>query len=444
MAKEIPKTLYRGVVIQYENLKGFRFHGIDLVPYGEPIIDENGRKLIGDGNEFGIYMTDNQSMVYSAYGNVHGIGTPLSRDIRIGRYSDFIAIPDVGICYEINTEGVDVREPWISDVLMGHYNNGFEGSEYITDRIPSQNITVTHIQIGEDYLHEEEFIDVTDIQKAEEVTKKKLEDRKKRLEDFLKLATTLDPQKRRYLGEREKHLFRDIYGENGVKYKEENSIDLFHAAGILTQLLFTHYHNSPDNLDFQTLLYIEQLKERLAKSKAPDKIDTLLEMIQTDISANLEKKDAFVERKKVEGAPANTAMFEQKNLLFTNLFNQIATIQKKKEQIATTKLQQMHIDVIKKVEQMLQIKITPTIYLVDPNTYGGTPQLYYKTVPELVQERGQIFQQIDALYINGSLDLGTSNMMKRVIMEEYVKLEQAALEKEHTQTNQDTSSPKSK
>lgn len=446
MEKKIPETLYRGVVIQYDKLKDFKFYGVDLVPYGEPIIDENGRKLISDGNEFGIYMTDNPIMVSSAYGSVHGVGTCLSREIKIGRSSEFIAIPDVGICYAINTNGMSVREPWISSVLMGHYNNGFDGHEYITDKIPSQNITVTRIQIGSDYLHEEELIDVTDIQKAEETTKKKLEDRKKRLVEFLKFAETLPPQKRKFLGASEKRLFKDIYGENGVKYMKEDDIDLFHVEGILTQLLFTQYHNSPDNLDFQTLLYIEQLKDRLANSKNPNSINSLLELIQTDISSNLEKKAAFIKRKNEEGEIANTAMFETKNLLFTNLSRQITEIQKKKAQVATTKLELMHNDIIQKVEQMLQIQITPKKYLVDPNVYGGTPQLCYKTVSELVQERGNIFQHIDSLNTNGEIDLGTANMMKRVIIEEYVKMEQVALnnEQEYATEKQDSSSPKAK
>ena len=139
-------------------------------------------------------------------------------------------------------------------------------------------------------------------------------------------------------------------------------------------------------------------------------------------------------------------MFDTKNLLFTNLLRQITEIQKKKAQVATTKLELMHNDIIQKVEQMLQIQITPKKYLVDPNVYGGTPQLCYKTVSELVQERGNIFQRIDSLNTNGEIDLGTANMMKRVIIEEYVKMEQVALnnEQEYATEKQDSSSPKAK
>lgn len=447
MDTKIPATLYRGIVINYDKLQNFKFYGEDLVPYGEPIIDENGRKLIGDGNEFGIYMTDNQSMVYAAYGCVHHGGTRISKDIRIGSLLEPICIPDIGIAYQIKTDGINVRFPWISSTLKGHYNNGFEGHEYITDRIPAENISVTRIQIGSDYLHKEEFINVTDIKKAQELTKRKLEERKSRLKEFLKMLSTLSPQKRRLLGEKEKILFCDIFGENGVKYLNLESIDTSNANNTLTYLLATIYHNDPNNLDMKKLLYIEQLKARLKKEKEPDSINTLLGLVQSDIQTNLERKLEFIERKQQQSEEVNTTGFDFKNLLFTEIQNTIISLRQKKENKDRTKLEEMRKKVLKKIEQLLQIEISPFKgYIVDPNQFHGIPRIDYKTVSELTSEQGEIFQKIDALYIEGTVDLGTSAMMKRVILEEYEKMKKLALEREQklSEENQNSNSPKAK
>ena len=54
----IPKYLYRGIVIDYSDLRGLKLTGVDMkLPY-EPYIDEKGRKTVHDENEYGIYMSD--------------------------------------------------------------------------------------------------------------------------------------------------------------------------------------------------------------------------------------------------------------------------------------------------------------------------------------------------------------------------------------------------
>ena len=66
---QIPKTLYRGYNIKYKKLPNFHLSGVDLKVNYAPIINENGEKTVTDGNEYGVYMSDNLDMVKSAYGN---------------------------------------------------------------------------------------------------------------------------------------------------------------------------------------------------------------------------------------------------------------------------------------------------------------------------------------------------------------------------------------
>lgn len=429
MNATIPTTLYRGVVIDYDKLQDFSFYGIDLKPYGEPIIDKEGRKLIGDGNEFGIYMTDYQPMAYSAYGNAHG-GKTLSKTIKIGNTGEFIQIPSVGICYQIDTKGIDVRRPWISSALKGHYNNGFIGDEYITDFIPSQNITVTRIQIGSDFLHSEEFIDASDIKQAEVVTKEKVEARKKRLEDLLHFLETLPPFKRATLASLEKQILIDIFGEDGIRYKKEEDIDLSNASGILTSLMFSCYHQNSQTIDFKTMHYFEQLKRRLASNPSSNSVDTLLELVENDKAMNTQKRDNFIARKKEHGEEPITTVFTNNDAMYNRILDSIASIQKKVEQKSKDTEEKMHTSTIKRIETLLQIKINPIEYYVDPNKYNGTPYIHYKTVTELERERQKVFEKVDNAFLEGIIDSTTATTIKRVIVEEYLRMQKNAPQEE--------------
>ena len=78
-----PSVLYRGIKVNYNNLQNFEFSGVDLKVNYKPIIDQYGRKIVTDGNEYGVYMSDNLSMVTSAYGNLHHDGIPIHNNFTI-------------------------------------------------------------------------------------------------------------------------------------------------------------------------------------------------------------------------------------------------------------------------------------------------------------------------------------------------------------------------
>lgn len=59
--REKPKKLYRGINVSRSELNNSKiFQQDDIYPFREPYIDEDGRKIIGDGNEYGIYTSDNK------------------------------------------------------------------------------------------------------------------------------------------------------------------------------------------------------------------------------------------------------------------------------------------------------------------------------------------------------------------------------------------------
>lgn len=135
--KKKPQTLYRAYRISPNDLEE-RIFSQTHVPKNAS--SEDPTKTI-DGNELGVYMSTNQIMVESTdYAN-SGKGSRIqTKKYDSGReLQDYFELPGLGIVLKICTEGLEIREPKISDVLGGHYNNGFQGKEWITDELPPTN-----------------------------------------------------------------------------------------------------------------------------------------------------------------------------------------------------------------------------------------------------------------------------------------------------------------
>lgn len=110
------KNLYRGMCVDAEMLKNLALGDKDIVLNYESIINEKGEKIAESGNEYGVYMSDNEKMVENAYGKVHAFGEPIS----VTKYKDngrpmFVAKPQISIVYEINPENLpNLRRPKIT------------------------------------------------------------------------------------------------------------------------------------------------------------------------------------------------------------------------------------------------------------------------------------------------------------------------------------------
>lgn len=321
---EIPNYLYKGVVIDYQTLKNYHFFGIELTPPYEPLIDSNGRKVVGDGNEYGIYMSDNLKVARDYYGNSNTMhrNTTLVGSPTIGNNpGQTLSIPSVGIVYKINSRGINAHRPWITSYLKALENNGTEGREFIAEVIPPQNYNVVNIMIGRDFLHDEEFVECTNISLAEKQTKEKMEMRKYRLELFANELKTIPLDKTRTFTEREQIIFRDIFGENGIKFSNSNDIDISKADGIIKYLITKYYNGHLSKMDLDSLIYVEQLKDKLSKSPYPENIDSILAILSNDIKENINRRNAFVERKKINGEFANTRNFDLKNKRMNEVYN---------------------------------------------------------------------------------------------------------------------------
>lgn len=158
-----PNTLYRGIVVPMEAASAEALQA-DLTPGSLPCIDEHGRLTVTDGNEYGVYMSDNDHMAEMAYATPRrGDRLPDSPLFNWrGGSQSAVDVPRLGVLYQIDTAGIAVRKPFITDHLNGVYNNGFEGDEWIADSIPADNHQIVKLKLGPDMLHPAESFSIED------------------------------------------------------------------------------------------------------------------------------------------------------------------------------------------------------------------------------------------------------------------------------------------
>lgn len=309
--KKCPEYLYRGMCIRYEDLKSFAFIGVDMeLPY-KPYKDEQGRETVFDGNEYGIYMSDNPKVAEHAYGNAtnKGDGTYIEPRLEVGHH--YIMIPSVGVCYKISTKNLDVRIPWISKELQGVYNNGWKGDEWITNKIPAENYEIEKINIGEDLLHNSQDIELGDLEHINENIIDILDKRKSRLELFAKDMEKIPMDKRREFTLDYIEVFREIYGENGFKYiKDSSEIDTSSKSGMMRYLMANVYEN--DNNDLSSLVYLQNIKETVEMYEKKGKDIDLIEYFINELSKDKINKQAFMDNNSQAGTNADTSAFDEK------------------------------------------------------------------------------------------------------------------------------------
>lgn len=183
-----PEKLYRGFVLSPDNLSLEKFKEV-----------MNPTETSGnDGNEKGVYMTDNSTMVESTnYSNfsVGGVEVPL-HDSGRGK-TNRIDLPGVGVVLEITTDNLPIREPKISSVWKGHYNNGFAGKEWISDTVTPDKYRVKRLSLAKGATDADKFVielkDGSDeeLQKGIALIKEKYEEKKAEAEEYKKFLTSI-------------------------------------------------------------------------------------------------------------------------------------------------------------------------------------------------------------------------------------------------------------
>lgn len=298
---EKPKTLYRGIILNYDTFKSFDLINQSLIVPYEPIIDGLGRKVTTDGNEYGVYTTTNKDMCYKLYGNPHNVGKVL--DYTLQSNGIVIDVPDIGIIYEIDTDNLDVRKPFKI--------NEDSSDDWIAESISTTNYKVKSIKIGEDFLHSAEQIDVDDIENSKKIVIEKLDKRIEHLKNLIPYLKSLPIITIREIGKHkeEKFLYRYIYGYDGVYYTDIDSIDVSDYNGMLKYLFYSFYkENKSNNIP---LRYIINLESKLSKTK-DDKVKEMINIIVSDINdAKRRRENSLKKGKDVSGFDEKIKMLHQ-------------------------------------------------------------------------------------------------------------------------------------
>ncbi len=298
-----PKILYRGIILNYDMFKDFDLKNQSLtIPY-EPIIDGLGRKVTTSGNEYGVYTTSDKDICYKLYGSPHNVGKVL--DYSLQSNGIVIDIPDIGIIYEINTDNLDIRQPFkIND------NNN---TDWIADTIPASNYKVIRIKIGEDFLHSSEEIDVdNNLDATKQLVIKKLEERIKHLELIIPYLKSLPIITIRDIGKHkeEQFIYRYIYGYDGAEYNTIEDIDTTSSSGII-KYLFTSFYKEDKN-NFIPLKYVINLESKVLDTKEKGKVKKMVNIVVDDINDAKRRRENSLKRgKEVTGFDEKIKMLHQ-------------------------------------------------------------------------------------------------------------------------------------
>ena len=250
--KEKPEFLFRGVIISYELLKDFKLEGVDLNPPHPPVINEQGKKTVGDGNEYGVYMTDHEQVARNAYAAVkENDGTPLNKDVVFGNDKNETKIPAVGIVYKIKTEGLDAHVPCV----------------------PASNYVVDTIEIGQDTLHEAEMIQFENVEEAKRDVLNKINQRKERLELFENEIEKMSESERYRVDSSKIDILKSIYKIGGIMDIDLEKFEPKTPSEYIDYLKAVTYSTDKENIDFGTLGYLQTLSD---KSSKINKIDEIL------------------------------------------------------------------------------------------------------------------------------------------------------------------------
>ena len=317
---KVPEKLYRGIKVNYKMFtNGFKVHGVDLKPYYEPVVDKNGREVVHDGNEYGLYMSDNVDLPNNTYARVEDLPSPtncIRQDLtlKVSGADTFIAMPDIGVVYEIDSKGISVRRPWMN----GFYspNGGYIGDEWIADVVPKNNYKVKTLIIGKDLLHDALPVDTSNIEETEKTVANVMDVRKTHFEDLSKELEKLTPEQRRNFTTDQIKICRHIFGDDGVKYCDYSKKELKTAQDCYKFLFGEVFKNNHNEIDFKRLGYLQQTCQGLTRDDDPA---ALIKKLQQEMIKN----NASLQNAQVNGNTKAVQTFSDKNKFLGELLDTV-------------------------------------------------------------------------------------------------------------------------
>lgn len=282
------EKLYRGVCVDVDEFKNLALGDKEIRLNYEPIINENGEKTVKDGNEYGVYMSDNKNMVEKVYGNVHAFGEAVStvkyRGLD-GGIPKSVTKPRVSVVYEVNPGNLpNLRKPKITSVLEGHYNNGFSGDEWICDYIPKENYCVSMACVGYDSLFESKSFDMQGKSRDEilKLIESETTMREVRLKEFASILETMPEIKRNNL---KLDMFKYLLGRENVAHLDVKNFKPESEEDKIKFLMASEYQNNGYS---PAVDYLFDMKKRMGTAKTNASLSEVLNGLLAEINSRLE------------------------------------------------------------------------------------------------------------------------------------------------------------
>lgn len=269
---ELPSTLYRGMKFDDKTFLHYSLNnGLTMPPQHK---NDKGEIVISDGQEYGLYLSDTKDLVdiYAGKKDQSTMGGRQISDIILGQ-NHRLCMPQIGVIYEVDTEGLNIRKPHLT-IFAGHQNG--IGSEYISDTdIPCSNTKIESLYVSADFLHDEQHIEPSVDAKSE--IRKLLEKREEHLEkaDY-DLSQIQNKASLRMMSfskfSPEYAVMRKLYGDSELVFKSPDELPKETDSEIEDYLLCQAYNEH--GLDFKKL---NGLQMRLSSGKAVEEYKTTLE-----------------------------------------------------------------------------------------------------------------------------------------------------------------------
>jgi len=446
---EVPKYLYRGVTVDFDMLYDYNFTGVDIVPHTQyDYIASNGKKMRSDQNEWGVYMSESLFMTKDAYGNPDSGKGWVENGFKVS--GNAIKLPCLGIIYEIDSNDIGAREPYMEGSFSGAgiYNNGFGGKEWISDRIPSKNYCIKEAVISNDFLHEKKEFNLEGIDDVKKLFTKEMELRKYRLDTLVTAMKKISLTQRNGMSA---DMLRDLFGENGVVYMSPSLIDQSNLEGQFKFLMAKIYNKDKENVDYPCITYIHSLK---GKYKGMDlsieevigkELATFIEHDEQFYSQNgkhnafdmgrikyLEEMKSYMEKKKTPEeelmSVKNSLAYSRKS--YNNIATRIENLMKQKQSNPNISVDAELAELIERRDSLLtsmssdmssseyyedlirtgaihDLESTLDIRITDVSGYDvrdNIPIEIKKTVEELTSEAEMHRYTIDRMFYSGKID----------------------------------------
>lgn len=269
---ELPSILYRGMKFDDKTFIHYSLNnGLTMPPQHK---NDKGETVISDGQEYGLYMSDAKDLadIYAGKKDQSTMGGRQISDIILGQ-NHRLCMPQIGVIYEVDTEGLNIRKPHLT-TFAGHQDS--IGGEYISDTdIPRSNTKIESLYVSADFLHDEQHIEPSADAKSE--IRKLLEKREEHLEkaDYdlsqIENKTSLRTMSFSKFSP-EYAVMRKLYGDSELAFKLPDELPKETDSEIKDYLLCQAYNEY--GLDFKKL---NSLQMRLSSGKAVEEYKTALE-----------------------------------------------------------------------------------------------------------------------------------------------------------------------